>query len=58
MLTLAPRSPDLNSVDFFLWGHLKTLIYKVPFINKDQLRQRIITSCDTTRAAPGIFQRI
>ena len=22
-----PRSPDLNPCDFFLWGHLKALVY-------------------------------
>src|SRR5678816_129152 len=22
-----PRSPDLNALDFFLWGHLKHLVY-------------------------------
>jgi hypothetical protein len=22
-----PSSPDLNALDFYLWGHLKSLIY-------------------------------
>ena len=22
-----PRSPNLSSLDFFLWGHLKSLVY-------------------------------
>ncbi|KAE9536207.1 hypothetical protein AGLY_007430 [Aphis glycines] len=25
-----PRSPDLTPIDFFLWGHLKTVVYKTP----------------------------
>jgi hypothetical protein len=24
------RSPDLNPLDFWLWGHLKTLVYSAP----------------------------
>jgi len=23
-----PRSPDLTSLDFYLWGHMKTLVYE------------------------------
>lgn len=23
-----PRSPDLNACDYFLWGHMKDIIYK------------------------------
>ncbi|CAF1680033.1 unnamed protein product, partial [Adineta ricciae] len=26
----APRSPDLTPLDFFLWGHLKNIVYKTP----------------------------
>ena len=25
-----PRSPDLTLLDFFLWGHIKSLVYKTP----------------------------
>ncbi|KAJ4451308.1 hypothetical protein ANN_02769 [Periplaneta americana] len=25
-----PRSPDLNPLDFYLWGHLKSLVYSFP----------------------------
>ncbi|KAJ4449249.1 hypothetical protein ANN_00646 [Periplaneta americana] len=25
-----PRSPDLNPLDFYLWGHLKSLVYSCP----------------------------
>ncbi|KAJ4438679.1 hypothetical protein ANN_14626 [Periplaneta americana] len=25
-----PRSPDLNPLDFYLWGHLKSLVYSSP----------------------------
>jgi hypothetical protein len=25
-----PSSPDLNPLDFFLWGHLNTFVYAAP----------------------------
>lgn len=53
-----PRSPDLNPLDFFLWGHLKSLVYTTPVENVDNLRNRIIEACDTIRNTPGIFERV
>lgn len=53
-----PRSPDLNPLDFFVWGHLKSLVYKTAVINEEELRQRIRDSCDQIRHTPGIFQRV
>lgn len=41
------RSPDLSPNDFFLWGHLKSVIYKnVKFENLDQLKNSISLECD------------
>ena len=41
-LAWPPRSPDLNPVDFFLWGHLKLTIYKnVPYPNLQDHRTAI-----------------
>lgn len=53
-----PRSPDLNSLDFFLWGHLKTLVYSIPINTEEELRNRIIVCFDNIRNTPGIFQRV
>ena len=37
-----PYSPDLNPLDFFLWGHLKTLVYKDPTpTTVDELKKKI-----------------
>lgn len=37
-----PRSPDLNPLDFFMWGHVKTLTYSTGKPdNRDQLIQNI-----------------
>lgn len=35
------RSPDLNPLDFFLWGHLKTQVYKEKPRNLEDLRIKI-----------------
>lgn len=53
-----PRSPDLNSLYFCLWGHLKSLVYSTPIETEEELRNRIVASCQTIRNTPGIFQRV
>ena len=37
----APRSPHLIPLDFYLWGHLKSNIYKSPIKDIDELKMRI-----------------
>ena len=32
-----PRSPDLTTMDFFLWGHIKALIYTSPVDSEEDL---------------------
>lgn len=53
-----PRSPDLNPLDFFLWGYMKSLVYSDGEIeNVEDLRQRIINAAQRIRLeAP--FQRV
>jgi hypothetical protein len=50
-----PHSPDLNPVDFHLWGHLKTLVYATPVNDIETLRQRVEGGCQAIRNTPGIF---
>ncbi|XP_023311742.1 uncharacterized protein LOC111692167 [Anoplophora glabripennis] len=52
------RSPDLNSLDYFFWGHLKSLVYAVPIQTEEELRNRIIVCCQTIRDTPGIFENV
>lgn len=40
------RSPDLTPMDFFLWGHIKSIIYKTPVQNVEDLRNRIVEACN------------
>lgn len=52
------RSPDLNPLDFFLWGHLKSLVYSTPVDNIEELRARILNGIATIQQTPGIFERV
>lgn len=36
-----PRSPDLTPCDFFLWGYLKSKVYKTPVESLEDLKTRI-----------------
>ncbi len=40
-ISWAPRSSDLTPLDFFLWGHLKTNVYKTPVRDLNDLKTRI-----------------
>ena len=53
-----PRSPDLNPLDYYLWGHLKALVYRTPIQDVQSLPARIMAGCKTIRNTPGILQRI
>ena len=41
----APHSPDLNPCDFWLWGYLKSLVYKPMPNNLPSLVDRIKMEC-------------
>ncbi|NSX83578.1 hypothetical protein GOM44_04430 [Wolbachia endosymbiont of Atemnus politus] len=36
-----PRSPDLNPCDFWLWGYLKSVVFRGPIQNLAELKTRI-----------------
>jgi hypothetical protein len=48
-----PRSPDLNPLDFYLQGHLKTLVYAGPVDKEDALHHRIVDACQTIATTPA-----
>ena len=52
------RSPDLNPLDFFLWGYLETLVYATPVDHVDDLLARIVDGCNTIRTTPGLLERV
>ena len=36
-----PRSPDLNPLDFFIWGHMKSNVYQYSSHTRDELSRKI-----------------
>ena len=51
------RSPDLNSLDFHLWGHLKSIVYATSIENAEILRNRIQQGFRQIRETPGTIER-
>ncbi|CAI6375452.1 unnamed protein product [Macrosiphum euphorbiae] len=43
------RSPDLTPLDFFLWGHLKTVVYADLPVNLQDLKNKIQAACEILR---------
>jgi hypothetical protein len=48
----------LARFDFYLWRHLKTLVYAAPVDNEGALHHRTVDACQTIRIYPGIFERM
>ena len=46
-----PRSPDLSAADFFLWGHIKGLVYRQPLRSLRHLKSRIRAAVKSIDAA-------
>lgn len=42
-----PRSPDLNPLDFFLWGHIKSQVYRTPVNSRAELQQQVERALQT-----------
>ena len=49
-------SPDLTPLDFYLWGHLKAMVYEVEIQNMDHLKERIRDAC--ARITPDVLKRV
>lgn len=43
------RSPDLSPLDYFLWGHMKSLVYADKPVNRQQLLNKITDACNNIR---------
>ena len=42
-----PRSPDITPLDFFLWGCVMDIVYRIKVRDVSDLQQRIIEALDT-----------
>ena len=48
-----PRSPDLTPLDYYIWGHMKTLVYETKVDSRAALRARIFAVAEQIRNHPG-----
>jgi hypothetical protein len=55
---MASAFANLNPLDFYLWGHLKTLVYSKPIPDADTLRQRVEQGCASIRRIDGLCECI
>jgi len=47
-----PRSPDLTPLDYYLRGHMKTLVYETNVDSRAALRHRIFAAAEHIRNHP------
>jgi len=47
-----PRSPDLTPLDYYLWGHMKTLVYETKVYSRAALRRRIFAAAEQIKIHP------
>ena len=50
-----PRSPDLTPLDYYLWGHMKTLEYETKVDSRAALRDRIFEAAEHISNHPDII---
>ena len=51
------RTPDLNPLDFFLWGYLKSKVFLMPPENLAELERRIREEMDLLRQDCEMIRR-
>lgn len=51
------RSPDLTPLDFYLWGHMKQLVYSTPIQTREELMQKIIAAGNQIRENRDVLRR-
>ena len=52
------RSPNLSYLDFYLWGHMKTLVYGASVDNTVELIARTAVTATEIQNIPGVFQNV
>ncbi|GFT77335.1 uncharacterized protein TNCV_2023401 [Trichonephila clavipes] len=53
-----PRSPDLSSLDYSLWEHLKSLVQVTALDSDEDLVARISEAAARVRKIPDILERV
>jgi hypothetical protein len=51
-------SPDVRTLDFWLWEHLRTLTYSAPISDLEVLQKRVENACQESKVKPEIIDRL
>jgi hypothetical protein len=51
-----PRSPDLNPLDFYLWGYLNIFVCTAPVDNEEAVHCCTVDVCQIISSYPAIFE--
>ena len=52
------RSPDLTPLDFFLWGHMKSVVYETTVDSEEDLIARIVVAAGDIAEKREVFERV
>lgn len=53
-----PRSPDLNPLDYFLWGYVKNAVYNTQnILSQNETQERIQQVFESIRQDPAMITR-
>ena len=53
-----PQSPDLTPLDFYQWGHMKSLVYQIPVDTVEDLLARVLGAAQEIQQTPGVMKRV
>jgi len=48
-----PMSPDITPLEYYLWGHIKSLVYETNVDSRAGLRDRIFAAAEHIRNHPN-----
>ena len=48
----------MTPLDFYFWGHLKSLVYETPVLPGEELIGRIVNECERIRETSDIFEQV
>lgn len=52
-----PRSPDLTPMDYYVWGHMKSIVYAEKVTTKNELMERILNAFEILKNNPDTVKR-
>ncbi|CAK1600423.1 unnamed protein product [Parnassius mnemosyne] len=51
------RSPDMTPLDFFLWGHMKQIVYSTPISTREELLQKVMAAASQIKENRTVLKK-